>query len=166
VKDVRSFLGLASFYRRFVPHFADVAKPLTQLTKKYKIWDWSQECQESLDELKNKLSNTHVLAIPDFKVSFILTTDASAAGLGAVLFQVQKGTERPISFASRQLNKAERAYYIRTGDLISCMSNKVLYVLFVWEKNFSENRSYSSEVLTQFFSQQSSYALEPTFFWI
>jgi hypothetical protein len=53
VKYVRSFLGLASFYRRRVPHIADIAKALTQLTKKDKIWDWSQECQKSFDKLKS-----------------------------------------------------------------------------------------------------------------
>jgi len=88
VKVVRSFLGLASFYRRLVPHFADIAKSLTQLTKKEKIWDWNQECQESFDELKSKLSKTHVLAFQDLKLPFILTTDASRIGLGAALSQV------------------------------------------------------------------------------
>jgi hypothetical protein len=96
VKNVRSFLGLASFCRRLVPHFADTAKPVTELTKKDKIWDWNQECQESFDELKSKLSNTPVLAFPDFDVPFILTTDASTVGLGAVLSQVQEGAERAI----------------------------------------------------------------------
>ena len=94
VKYVRSFLGLASFYRRLVPHFDDV-KSLTQLTKKDNIWDWDQECQESFDELKSKLSNTPLLAFPDFKVQFILT-DTSTVGLGAVLSQVQGGIGRPI----------------------------------------------------------------------
>jgi len=60
--------------------------------------------------LKSKLSSTPVLAFPDFKVPFILTTDSSTVGLGAVLSQGQKGIERPVLFASRQLNKAERAY--------------------------------------------------------
>jgi hypothetical protein len=87
---------------------ADIAKPLTELTKD-KIWDWNHECQESFDRLTSKLSSTPVLAFPDFKVPFILT-DASTVGLGAVLYQVQEGIERPVSFASRQLNKAERAY--------------------------------------------------------
>jgi len=105
VEYVRSFLGLASFYRRLVPHIADIAKALTQLTKKDKIWDWSREYQESFDKLKSKLRNAPVLVFPDFKVTFILTTDASTVGLGAVLCQVQEGIERPISFASRQLNK-------------------------------------------------------------
>jgi hypothetical protein len=109
VKDVRSFLGLASFYQRLVPHFADIVKPLTQLTKKDKIWDWNKECQESFDRLKSKLSSAPVLAFPDFKVPFILT-DASTVGLGAVLSQVKEGIKRPVSFASRQLNKAKRAY--------------------------------------------------------
>ena len=104
VKNVRSFLGLASFYRRLVPYFADVAKALAQLTKNDKIWDWNQECQESFDKLKSKLSNTPVLAFPDFKVPVILRTDAPTIGLYAVLSQVQEGTERPSSFASRQLN--------------------------------------------------------------
>ena len=60
--------------------------------------------------MKSKLSNTPVLAFPDFKLPFILTTDASRIGLGAVLSQVQEGIERPISFGSRQLNKGESAY--------------------------------------------------------
>jgi hypothetical protein len=110
VKEVRAFLGLASFYRKLVPYFADIAKPLTQLTKKDKIWDWNQQCQESLEDLKNKLCNTPVLAYPDFKLPFILTTDASSVGLGAVLSQVQGGIERPNSFASGQFNKAEISY--------------------------------------------------------
>jgi len=86
VKDVRSFLGLASFYRRLVPHFADIAKALTQLTKTDIIRDWNQECQETFYKLKSKLSNTPVLSFTDFKVPFILTTDASTVGLGAFLF--------------------------------------------------------------------------------
>lgn len=88
VKDVRSFLGLAPFSRRLVPNFADIANPLTQVTKKDKIWDWNQECQESLDKLKSKLCNTPVLAFPDFKVPFILKTDGATVGLGTVLSQV------------------------------------------------------------------------------
>ena len=101
MKDVRSFLGMASFYRRLVPHFVDIAKPVTQIKKKDKGRDWNQECQEAFDLLKNKLTNTPVLTFPNFKVSFILTTDASSVGLGAVLSQVQEGIERPVSFVSR-----------------------------------------------------------------
>jgi len=105
VKDVTSFLGLASFYRGLVPHFADIAKALTQLTKKDKIWDWNQDYQESFDELKSKLSNTPVLAFPDFKAPFILTTDASTVGLGAVLSQVQKALRDPFLLQAGSLIK-------------------------------------------------------------
>ena len=84
-----------------MPHFADIAKALTQLTKKDKIWEWNQECQELFDKLKSKLRTTPVLVFRDFNVPFMLTTDASTIRLGAVLSQVQEGIERPISFASR-----------------------------------------------------------------
>ena len=97
VKDVRAFLGLCSFYRRLVPKFADIAKPLTQLTRKDVDFEWNQDCQEAFEKLKSKLSNTPVLAYPDFTLPFILTTDASKIGLGAVLSQVQNGVERPIA---------------------------------------------------------------------
>jgi hypothetical protein len=126
VKDVRSFLGLASFYRRLVPHFADIAKPLTQLTKKDKIWYWNQECQELFDRLKSRLSTTPMLAFPDFKVPFILMTDSSTVGLGAVLFQVQKGIESPVLFASRQLNKAER----------DCSASELETLAVVWASKY------------------------------
>ena len=75
--------------------------------------------------MKSKLGNTPVLAFPDFRVPFILMTDASTVGLGAVLSQVQEGIERPISFASRQLNKAESLFSIGTRDFSSYMGYKV-----------------------------------------
>jgi hypothetical protein len=84
VKDVRPFLGLCSFYRRLVPKFADIAKPLTQLTSKDVDFKWNPECQKVFE----KLSNTPVLAYPDFILPFILTTDASKIRLGAVLLQI------------------------------------------------------------------------------
>jgi hypothetical protein len=90
VKDIISFLGLASFNWRLVPRFADIAKPLTQLTRKDKLWDCNKERQESFDVLKRKLSSTPVQAFPDFKLPSILTTYASSIGLGAVLTQLRK----------------------------------------------------------------------------
>jgi hypothetical protein len=136
VKDVRSYLGLASFYRRLVPHFADIAKPLTQLTKKGKTWDWSQECQEAFDELKSELSNTPVIAFPDFKLPIKLTTDASKVGLGALLSQVQGGIEMPILFASRQLNKAERAYSASELEALGVVWATKYYRCYLYGKFF------------------------------
>jgi len=136
VKYVRSFLGLASFYRRLFPHFADIAKALTQLTKKDKIWDSNQECQESFDNLKSKLSNTPVLAFPDCKLPFILTTDASTVGLGAFLSQVQEGIERPISFAIKQLNKAESAYSASKLETLAVVWATKYYRCYLYGKHF------------------------------
>jgi hypothetical protein len=136
VRDVRSFLGLGSFYRRLVPHFADIAKPLTQLTKKDKVWDWNEECQQSLEELKNRLSNTPVLAFPDFTVPFILTTDSSCMGLRAVLSQVQAGIEKPIAFANRQLNKAERAYSASKLETLAVVWATKYFRCYLYGKKF------------------------------
>jgi len=144
VKDLRSFLGLASFYRRLVPHFADIAKALTQLTKKDNIWDWNQECQESFDKLKSKLSSTPMLVFPDYTVQFILTTDASTIGLGAVLSQVQEGIERPISFASRQLNKAERAYSASELETLAVVWATKYFRCYLYGKKFLVRTDHSA----------------------
>ena len=145
-KCVRSFLGLASIFWRILPHFTDIAKALTQLTKADKIWAWNQECQESFDKLKSKLSNTPMLAFPDFKVPFILTTDASTVGLGAVLSQVQEGFERPNYFASKQLNKAESAYSVSELETLAVVWATKYFRYYLYGKNFfSENRTCSSQ---------------------
>ena len=107
---VQSFLGLASYYRRFVDKFATIAEPLNLLTRKNAQFSWSTDCADAFQQLKEALINHPVLAYPDFSQQFILTTDASGVGLGSVLSQVQGGQERVISYASRALTKAERNY--------------------------------------------------------
>ena len=110
--DVRAFLGLASYYRRFIPNFASLAKPMTNLTKTkgQTSFRWSEEVQESFDNLKGKLVDAPVLCCPDFNNPFILQTDASNLGLGAVLAQYQDGKEVAIAYASRQLKPNEQNY--------------------------------------------------------
>ena len=111
VKALRSFLGLASYYRRFIPAFAKVATPLHALTKKDVEFVWDPLCQEAFEELKDLLTKAPVLAFPDFKMPFILETDASGSGLGAVLAQQQgDGFVRPIAYASRTLQPNEKKY--------------------------------------------------------
>ena len=112
VKDVRSFLGLASYYRRFVKKFSEIATPLNRLLekKKDKGIEWTAECEEAFLTLKEKLVNAPVAAYPDFNKPFKLYTDASNTGLGAILAQVQDGRERIVCCASRSLNKSERNY--------------------------------------------------------
>ena len=113
VKSLRSFMGLASYYRRFVPGFSKVAGPLHALTKKDVAFVWSPECQQAFDHLKELLTAAPVLTFPDFQRPFILETDASGCGLGAVLAQEHPdGAVRPIAYASRSLQKHERNYGI------------------------------------------------------
>jgi len=113
VKTVKQFLGLASFYRKFVPNFAKIAEPLHALTRKGVEFEWSSACQESFNCLRQKLVESPVLAYPNFNKDFVLETDASICGLGAVLSQVQEdGCFHPISYASRALSVQERNYAI------------------------------------------------------
>ena len=113
LKSLRSFLGLASYYRRFVPNFSVIANPLFALTRKDAAFNWNEPCQQAFDHLKMHLTTAPVLAYPDFSINFKLETDASGAGLGAVLSQTQKdGSTRPIAFASRTVQSSEVNYGI------------------------------------------------------
>ena len=107
---VRSFLGLAGYYRRYVKNFAVIAGPLHALTRKDVVFHWSSECQNTFDRLKTLLTISPITAFPDFSLPFRLYTDASTAGLGATLAQVREGKECIICCASRSLNQAEKAY--------------------------------------------------------
>ena len=89
VKQVRSFVGLASYYRHFIPGFSKIAGPLFALTKKDSLFEWSPSCQQAFERLKQLLTTAPILIFPDFKKRFILETDASGVGLGAVLSQKQ-----------------------------------------------------------------------------
>ena len=111
VKQLRSFLGLTSYYRRFIPQFAKIAGPLHALTKKSSDFMWTAVCQGAFEKLRSLLTSAPVLAYPDFCVPFILETDASGNGLGAVLAQRQNdGLIRPIAYASRSLQEHEKRY--------------------------------------------------------
>ena len=108
VKDVRSFLGTASYYRRFIKDFASIASPLYQLTEKHTRFYWTEECQSTFDILKEALCNAPTLVFPIADGQLVLDTDASLTGLGAVLSQIIDGVERVLGYASRSLSKAER----------------------------------------------------------
>jgi hypothetical protein len=119
VKELRQFLGLASFYRRLVPNFAQIAKPMSELLRKDAPFDWSDRQQAAFEALKTALCSEQVLAYPKFGSQFILTTDASKVAVAAILSQVQDGIERPISFASRQMNKAEQIYSASEAEMLA-----------------------------------------------
>ena len=109
LRSVRSFLGLASYYRRFIPCFSSIASPLYQLTKKDAPFDWTASCEQSFEQLKQRLIEAPVLVFPNFEKEFLLETDASGKVLGAVLAQEQSdGSVYPIAYASRTLEPSEK----------------------------------------------------------
>ena len=127
-KEVQRFLGLASYYRRFVENFATIAKPLHQLIEKNREFKWTEQCQHAFEELRHRLVSAPVLSFPDFTKPFVLDTDASDTGIGAVLSQLQEdGSERVIAYASRVLSKPERRY---------CVTRKELLAVVVFVKQF------------------------------
>ena len=121
VSEIRSFLGLASYYRRFVPKFSTVASPLTDLIKKDQKFEWTERCEEAFQLLKKKLIEAPVLVYPsrDDQDLFILDTDASNTGIGAVLSQVQDAQEKVISYASKTLSPSQRRYCVTYRELLA-----------------------------------------------
>ena len=109
-KEVRSFLGLSSYYRRFVKGFAKTASPLNNLIKKEVPFIWDDNCDEAFQYLKGVLINPPVMAFPDFKIDFLVYTDASQTAVGAVLAQKQDGKERVIAYASSSLSAPQRKW--------------------------------------------------------
>jgi hypothetical protein len=121
VREVRQFLGLASYYRRYIPGFATIAAPMTALTRKDQKWLWCDKCQHAFDTLKKCLLSAPILAYPseDPECKYILDIDASAVGIGAVLQQVQGGQEKVIAYASKTLNHAQRVYCVTFRELLA-----------------------------------------------
>ncbi|GJT71003.1 putative reverse transcriptase domain-containing protein [Tanacetum coccineum] len=121
--EIRSFLGLAGYYRRFIENFSKIAKPLTLLTQKNKTYVWGDEQDEAFRILKEKLCNAPVLALPDGPDDFVVYCDASKQGFGCVLMQRGK----VIAYASRQLKKHEKNYTTHDLEL-----GAVVFALKIW----------------------------------
>lgn len=143
VKELRRFLGMASWYRRFVPNFAEIASPLHDLTKhKTRTLKWNEKAKQSFEKLKSELIKAPVLAIPDFSKKFIIQCDASNHAIAAVLVQKDDETDsdRPIAYISRKLRGAELNY--------STTEKECLAVVFAIEKFRAYIEGFEFEVLT------------------
>ena len=119
LREVRSFLGLCSYYRKYVQGFAETAEPLHALTRKGARFEWSKECECAFQQLKRKLQEAPVLTLPTSEDEFILDTDASESGLGAVLSKMVNGEEKPVAYASRLCSSAERNYNVTRRELLA-----------------------------------------------
>ena len=127
VADVRSFLGLAGFYRRFIPDFGRVAAPLTELTKETVAWRWGDAEQRAFAELKRLLTEAPVLALADPSKPFVVYTDASGYAIGAALMQDQGRGLQPVSFLSAKMSPQETRYPVHEQELLA-----LVYALKHW----------------------------------
>jgi len=148
VSEIRSFLGLAGYYRRFIENFSKIARPMTNLLKKENKFIWTPECEKSFQTLKEKLTTTPVLALPDIHKDFVVYCDASRQGLGCVL--MQEG--RVIAYASRQLKEHEQRYPTHDLELAA-----VVHALKIWRHYLISNKCdiYTDhKSLKYFFTQE------------
>jgi len=135
-KQVRSFLGFCSYYRKFVKGFSLIAKPLFSLTEDSVKFIWTEECGEAFKELKERLIASPILSYPDNQGRFILDTDASNHGIGAVLSQKQEGTEKIIAYFSRVLNKSERNYCVTRRELLAIVESLKSFHHYLYGSRF------------------------------
>jgi hypothetical protein len=118
VKQVRSFLGFCNFYRKFIGHYAEISKPLTELTKKTEAFVWTEERNQAFESLKEKFMEEPVLMMPDPTKQFILETDASKVACGAVLKQYHSDGElHPCGYISHTFTPTEKNYDVYDREL-------------------------------------------------
>jgi hypothetical protein len=122
VLEIHSFLGLAGYYHRFIQDFSKLAKPMTRLLEKGKEFKWTQDCQESFEELKKHLTTAPVLVLPDLFKKFDIYCDASRRRLGCVLMQ-----DGQVVYASSHLRKHEENYFTHDLELAA-----VVHALKIW----------------------------------
>ena len=121
--EIRSFLGLAGYYRRFIVDFSRIAAPMTRLTRKEIKFNWDDRCEEAFQELKRRLTSAPILIVPDRGQGYTVYCDASRAGLGCVLMQC----ERIVAYGSHQLKNYEQNYPTHDMELAA-----VVFALKIW----------------------------------
>ena len=128
VHELRSFLGLAGYYRKFIKDFSKIAEPLNHLTKSDVVYAWADKEQEAFEALKRALSTAPVLQLPNPTLPYTVTTDASDLAIGAVLSQNDEIGERPVAYMSKTLNSTQRRYATYDKEMLA-----VLEALRIWK---------------------------------
>lgn len=142
--ELRSFLGLCTYYRRFVPNFANVASALHELTKKSRPYHWGKTQEKAFQDLKELLCKTPVLGYPIPGEKFVLDSDASGYGIGGVLSQIIDGTERVIGYYSRVLSKAEKNYCVTRRELLAVVECIKHYHKYLYGQHFTLRTDHSA----------------------
>lgn len=144
LKELRSFLGFCSYYRRFVKSYATIAAPLHALLKEGQRFKWSAQCQEAFERLKAALVSAPVLQYPDPLQPFVLDTDASDHGVGAVLSQLFDGEERVVAYYSRALSTPERNYCTTRKELLAVVDAVRQFHPYLYGAEFTIRSDHSA----------------------
>jgi len=137
VKELQSFLGLCNYYRRFIKNYAMLSEPLTRMIQKDAKFDWDDDKINAFNRLKEALSSPPVLALPIRDGYYVLDTDASQNSIGAVLSQIQNGSERVVAFASKTLTKSQRKYCITRKELFSIYTFVLKFKHYLFGQKFT-----------------------------
>jgi len=145
IKEVQKFLGLANYYHWFIEWFATVARPLHDMVKKDKKWEWTEKQEEAFKELKKQFTEEPVLAAPDIDKKMRMEVDASDYVMGGVLsMECKDGLWRPVAFLSKSLNETERNYEIHDKEMLA-----IIRGLEVW-RHLLEGAQYKFEIWTDY----------------
>jgi hypothetical protein len=138
VSELRSYLGLVNYYNRFLPDLSTLLRPLHQLLEKYKQWCWSPQCQAAFQHSKELMTSDLVLSHYDPDLPLNIACDASPYGVGAVISHIfPDGTEKPIAYASRSLNPAERNYAQIDKEALSLVWGVKKFHQYVYGRKFN-----------------------------
>lgn len=144
VAEVRSYLGLCTYYRRFVQDFATIAAPLNRLTRKGVPFEWNEACQAAFDGLKRAMVEAPVLPYPDPKLPYLLDTDASAEGIGAVLSQVKDGREHVVAYYSAKFSRPERNYCVTRKELLAIVKSLEHFHPYLYGAEFTVRTDHAA----------------------
>ncbi|GBM68306.1 Transposon Ty3-I Gag-Pol polyprotein [Araneus ventricosus] len=144
IHDLRSFLGLCTYYRRFVKNFSTIARPLHKLTEAKSNFNWTDECEKSFNSLKQALTSSPILTYPRTDKEFILDTDASNEGIGAVLSQNTGNEERVIAYFSKSLGKPERNYCVTRKELLAIVKSIEHFHHYLYGRKFLLRTDHAS----------------------
>jgi len=139
-----------------VPNFAEIAKPLTALTRKDRQFTWGLQQQQAFQSMKDRLCTTPVLGYPNFELPFIITTDASKVAIAANLSQVQDRKERSIAYASRQLNTAEQNYTASEQEMLALVWATRYFRCYLYGKRFLVRTDHAALTYLQKFPDHDS----------
>ena len=144
IPEVRAFIGTCSYYRRFIPGYTEVARPLSSMTGKYGKFRWDSECQESFERLKEALTSSPILAYPDFKLPYLLDTDASNVGSGGVLSQKKNEREHVIAYFSKTFTKEEKNYCVTRREMLAIVKAVKFFRPYLYGRDVTVRTDHAS----------------------